>query len=334
MLKNDGDDSSMNNKKTIIIATGGTGGHIFPAEALARKIIQADEQQQINIVVISDKRKADKPESGFKDDLSDIKRYRIFAAGISGRTIWRRFFAYFQLIIGILQAAIILYRLRPVVAVGFGGYPCVPTLLAAEFLKIPVVIHEQNAVLGRANRLLAKRASRIATSFQTTKFLSENMLGKSEWTGNPVRDDFLAKEYILKGGKINILVTGGSQGAYFMGDIVPKAFDLLSDDIKCKIHITQQVRHEQLSAVKVFYKAANIDATVVNFIDDMANQLSKSHLIIARSGASTIAEIIAVGRPAILVPLPGSIDGHQMANASYLCDKGGAWLMHQDDCTP
>jgi len=222
--------------------------------------------------------------------------------------------------------------------VGFGGYPSFPSVFAACGLGIPTVIHEQNCVLGRANRLLAPRVNCIATSFPATLMLSDKDAGKVRLTGNPVRASVRALAHIpypslSQDGKMHILVTGGSQGASIFSQILPAAIATLPAALRTRIRIDQQCRAADLEVTKAAYAQLGINADIAAFFVDLPARLAASHLVIARSGASTVSELAVAGRPAILVPLPTAMDNHQYFNANAFEDVGGGWVMTQDGFT-
>jgi UDP-N-acetylglucosamine--N-acetylmuramyl-(pentapeptide) pyrophosphoryl-undecaprenol N-acetylglucosamine transferase len=317
-------------RNPVVLATGGTGGHIFPAQALAVELRQRDH----GLVLITDRR-------GFNigSSIDQIETYRVQAAGVSGRGLAGRLSATAQLGIGLAQAYLILRRLRPAAVVGFGSYASVPSVLAASFLSIPTVIHEQNAVLGRANRFLARRATRVATAFESVSELGETQLQKATWTGNPVRPDIVGvrnSPYPSPGkeGPLRLLVTGGSQGAHVFSTVVPAALATLNASLRARLHVSQHCRPEDQATVSKAYRDAGIDCDVSTFFDDMAERLTTTHLLICRAGASTMAELTTAGRPAILVPYPHAIDDHQSENAARLCDAGGGWMIQEESFTP
>ncbi len=317
-------------RNPVVLATGGTGGHIFPAQALAVELRQRDH----SLVLITDRR-------GFNigSSIDQIETYRVQAAGVSGRGLAGRLSATAQLGIGLAQAYMILRRLRPAAVVGFGSYASVPSVLAASFLSIPTVIHEQNAVLGRANRFLARRATRVATAFESVSELGETQLQKAIWTGNPVRPDIVSvrnSPYPSPGkeGPLRLLVTGGSQGAHVFSTVVPAALATLNAPLRARLHVSQHCRPEDQETVSKAYRDAGIDCDVSTFFDDMAERLAATHLLICRAGASTMAELTTAGRPAILAPYPHAIDDHQSENAARLCDAGGGWMIQEESFTP
>lgn len=316
--------------KMAVLAAGGTGGHLFPAHALADELGSRD----VRLTLITDRRAA-----GISGALADLDTYRIHASGISGRNIFRRLLATLSLGVGFVEAALLLRRLKPDVVIGFGSYASVPTVAAAALLGYRTVIHEQNAILGRANRFLAPRVTRIATAFEFVANLRAKDRRKTVWTGNPVRPEIIAiagdaYPALAADKPIQILVFGGSQGASIFSEVVPAAMALLPDAERSRLHIAQQCREEDIEKVDVAYRRAGIDAETAPFFGDIAARISAAHLIICRAGASTLAEIATAGRPAILVPFPHAIDDHQTRNAQGLCDAGGGWMIPQDAFTP
>lgn len=312
----------------IVLATGGTGGHVFPAQALAHALVARGHR----LVLVTDRRGG-----AYGGLLGGLETHRIRAAGISGRGLTARVSAVLQLGLGLLQARSLLGRLRPSAVAGFGGYPSVPTMVAAAQLGCKTIIHEQNAVLGRANRVLAPRADRIATAFDTTAMLREADQARAIRTGNPVRPEVIeaARPYRPPeaDGAIEILVTGGSQGATIFGEVVPPALAALPPEIRQRLRVTQQCRSESSPEAAHQYAEADIAAELSPFFADIHERLARAHLVICRSGASTVAELAVAGRPAIMIPYPHAIDDHQRENAARLCDAGGGWLMPQDSLT-
>jgi UDP-N-acetylglucosamine--N-acetylmuramyl-(pentapeptide) pyrophosphoryl-undecaprenol N-acetylglucosamine transferase len=314
----------------IVIAAGGTGGHFFPAEALAVTLAGRGYRP----VLMTDGRSAGRASTAFAEG----DRYVLPGAGIAGRGVAKGARAVGALAAGTFSAARLLRRLDPGAIVGFGGYPSVPPVVAARLsrLKIPVVLHEQNAVLGRANRALSGMATTLALSFSPTTKLPAR--AKTALVGNPVRPAIVAVAGTVyvppeADGPINLLVTGGSLGARVLSEVVPQALIALPAAIRARVTVVQQARKEDADGVRAAYAAAGITAEVAPFFTDMARHLAAAHLVIARAGASTIAELAAVGRPAILIPLPNAIDDHQTANAAMLADAGAAWAMPQPSFT-
>ncbi len=308
----------------IIIAAGGTGGHFFPAEALA-----AELQGRGHIVALmTDARSG----AGNSAVFAKCERFVLSGSGIAGRGAVKAAKSALALAAGTLQARRILRRLRPSAIVGFGGYPTVAPVLASRSLlhRPRVLLHEQNAVLGRANRAMNRFATGLALSFADTTRVPRS--AACHVTGNPVRPAVVAlaaAAYVPGGDIFNLLVLGGSLGARVFSTVIPDAIGRLPDDVLKRMRITQQCRAEDLGQVRSAYAALGVAADLAPFFADVAQRLEAAHLVIARAGASTVSELAAIGRPSILVPLPSAIDDHQRANALALADVGGAWMMHQ-----
>ncbi len=311
----------------IVITTGGSGGHIFPAETTMKEL----QKKGYRLVFMTDRRGKE-----FTGDLSGVKIYRLMAESVTGKKLFSKAAAAFKLGIGVMQALWLLFRMKPSLVMGFGGYASVPTGIAAEILGVPVLLHEQNAVLGRANRLLAKRAAVVATSFEKTERIPSNV--QTVYAGMPVRPSVL--EYLpapypeRKNGMFDLLIFGGSQGARFFGEFLPKALAGLPVELKKKIRITQQVRADHLEQVRKIYDSCGFSEVVLApFFSNMPELMAKAHLVIGRSGASTITELFAFGRPAILIPLPTSADNHQEKNAYFFTETGAGWMMKESELT-
>jgi UDP-N-acetylglucosamine--N-acetylmuramyl-(pentapeptide) pyrophosphoryl-undecaprenol N-acetylglucosamine transferase len=238
--------------------------------------------------------------------------------------------------LGLFQAWRLIGRLHPAAVVGFGGYPSVPPVLAAVWRGCPTVIHDGNAVIGRANRFLARRVTAIATTFPETFHDAPNLAAKAKLTGNPIRSSVIAAAATpyAQSDVFRLLVFGGSQGARIMADIVPAAIALLEPGLRVRMHVVQQAREEDLPRVRQAYANVSVAADVAPFFPDLPARIAASHLIVARSGASTVAELAAIGRPSILVPLPHAIDQDQFANAGVLERAGGALRLVQEAFTP
>jgi UDP-N-acetylglucosamine--N-acetylmuramyl-(pentapeptide) pyrophosphoryl-undecaprenol N-acetylglucosamine transferase len=296
----------------IVIAAGGTGGHFFPAEALAAELAARGHA----IALMTDARSGALASAVFQNHATHV----LAGAGIAGRGVVRGLKAVLALAAGTLAARRLIERLQPAIIVGFGGYPSVAPVLAARMVsnRPAIVLHEQNAVLGRANRLLARFADHLALGLDNTRSLPGIV---HTVTGNPVRATIQARAGALytppdAEGPINLLITGGSLGARIFSDAVPAAITLLAPELRARLRVVQQCRAEDVERVRTAYAALSITAELSPFFDGMADRLADAHLVIARAGASTVAEIAAIGRPAILVPLPGAIDNHQAANAA------------------
>jgi UDP-N-acetylglucosamine--N-acetylmuramyl-(pentapeptide) pyrophosphoryl-undecaprenol N-acetylglucosamine transferase len=265
--------------------------------------------------------------------------YRVPAATLAGRSPVSMARTAVMLSRGLVAALRLLGQVRPAVVVGFGGYPTFPPLKAAGLRKIPTAVHEQNAVLGRANRMLAKGVTRIATSFETTRLLGPELQPKATLTGNPVRSTVIEaarRPYAgpEQGGSIELLVFGGSQGARYFSEAVPPALAALPPDVRGRLHVVQQARAEDVEAVVAAYREAGIRAEVAAFFRDLPQRIAAAHLVIARSGASTVAELTVIGRPSILVPLPHALDNDQLQNAQRLAESGAAWCIEQKHLSP
>lgn len=315
---------------SVMLAAGGTGGHLFPAFALAEEF----GRRGIAVDLITDMR-GDRYGTGFPAR----KVYQVPAATLADKSPIAAAKTALALARGTKAAHAILGKIRPAVVVGFGGYPTFPPLMAARMRGIPTVLHEQNAVLGRANRMLAKRVNGIATSFENVKYLDGDLIAKAKFTGNPVRQvviDASAEPYaaLAPGGAVNVLVFGGSQGARYFSDAVPPALALLGPGLKSRLRITQQAREEDLERVRAAYAASGIAADVAPFFKDLPARMAQAHLVIGRAGASTVAELTVIGRPGLLVPLPHALDNDQLNNARRLAESGGGWCFEQKDLTP
>jgi UDP-N-acetylglucosamine--N-acetylmuramyl-(pentapeptide) pyrophosphoryl-undecaprenol N-acetylglucosamine transferase len=309
--------------RPILLTAGGTGGHVFPAEALASELTRRGH----SLAFVTDRRGA-----GF----SGIVSYPISGGGIAGKSLMRRVLSLAGLARGYWQARALIKRLRPAAVIGFGGYASVPAVLAASHAGIPTALHEQNAVLGRANRLLAPKVSRIATCYDAVARIKDSWLPKVQMTGMPVRPAILAlrdQPYPDLDGVLSLLVVGGSQGARIFSDVVPEALLRLPTELRQKLAVTQQCRPEDIERVGALYAEHGVVTTLRTFFDDMPARLAAAHLVIARCGASTMGELAAIGRPAILVPYLHAIDDHQSANAGAFAQAGGGWLMRQGDLT-
>ncbi len=307
-----------------VLAAGGTGGHLIPAFALAIEL----ERRGHHVALITDTRGAKlpgKPESLVTHVLpagrigaNPLKWPKGIAAILEGRRMALRLFESFQ----------------PACVVGFGGYPAFPALLAARSAGVPSVVHEQNAVLGRVNRYLAGRVDAIATSYRETQRLAEKHAGKVHLIGNPVRAEVRALRdqpfpAFGEDSLLRVLVTGGSQGARILSEVIPHALAMLQENLRARLQVTQQCRAEDIERVRAVYQGYGIPAELGTYFEDMASRLADTHLFIGRSGASTVAELTVVGRPAILIPLPIATDDHQTVNAAEMVQGGGARVIAQ-----
>ncbi len=313
----------------IVLAAGGTGGHVFPASAVMHELLRRGHE----VTLITDSRGYQ-----YRDQFDGIKIFRVNSTRLSGQGLWGKLMALPHLISSIFDARRILKNMRrtPGVVVGFGGYPSFPALRAALSLNIPTCIHEQNAVLGRVNRHLAKSVDAIALSFEKTRKAKVEDYAQMVVTGNPVRQEIveLGDKFYPDIGEdriFRILVIGGSQGASIFGEVVPQAISTLPRALQRRLQITQQCREEDIDRVREIYANTRIAVELSTFIADIPQCLEWAHLVIGRAGASTIAELTASGRAAILVPYPHATDNHQVENARELVICGGAWLFNQKE---
>jgi UDP-N-acetylglucosamine--N-acetylmuramyl-(pentapeptide) pyrophosphoryl-undecaprenol N-acetylglucosamine transferase len=315
----------------ILLAAGGTGGHLFPAFSLAEELGRRGYPVELATDMRGDRYGTGFPARAIHQlpaATPGSKRNPV-ALARAGLTLAR----------GVLKARAVLKNLKPAAVVGFGGYPTIPPLVAARLSGIPSIIHEQNAVLGRANKALAAGATAVATSFRKTKRLDGPLAAKAHFTGNPVRDvviEAAKTPYPLlpPGGPLRLLVFGGSQGARFFSEAVPPALASLPPEIRSRLKLTQQARPEDVETVTKAMAEAGIAAEIAPFFKDLPGIMAESHLVIARAGASSVAELAVIGRPSILVPLPHSLDSDQLENATNLAESGGSWCIEQKDLAP
>ena len=305
----------------IVLAAGGTGGHVFPAEALATSLLA----RGYRLALVTDDRGA-----AYGGVLGTIETHRLDMARMSGGLV-ARVRGVLSIATAYWRARTLLRQLSPAAVIGFGGYPSLPTMLAAGALRLPTALHEQNAVLGRANRVLARRVDAIATSFPEVKLLGPRAAARAVLTGNPVRpavQQVRGAPYAAPGpqDEFRILVTGGSQGAHIFSKVVPAAVAALAPHLRRRLRITQQCRAEDLEAARAAYAELGVDAELQSFFADVPARLAAAHLVICRSGASTVAELATSGRPGILVPYPHATDDHQTANARALAALGAGWM--------
>ena len=318
----------MSVQRHFVLAAGGTGGHMVPAHALARELGERGHR----VALITDERGRRIP------GLFDGVATHVMPAGrVAGGPLgWLK--AWSGIRAGRAMARRLFREFEPTAVVGFGGYPALPALLAALDLGIATAVHEQNAVLGRVNRLLARRVDAIATAYATVERLKPRHAAKTRLVGNPVREEVLAigrarfPEYEADS-PLRLLVTGGSQGATILSSVVPDGLGLLSDSLHQRLRVVQQCRPEDLDAVRAAYQRLGIAAELATYLEDLPAVLARSHLVIARAGASTIAELTVAGRPAILVPLPSAMDDHQTVNAREMTQAGGARTIPQGGFT-
>lgn len=320
----------MPNRPLIMLAAGGTGGHLFPAEALGVALMKRGARVRL----MTDSR-AVRYGGMFTPDMMDV----VPSETVRGRTPWALARTGAMLAAGGAMSLALLLRQKPKAVIGFGGYPTLPPLIAARLLGIPTIIHDSNAVLGRANRLLSARVSAIATSLPGVLDRDPALAGKATVTGTPMRPAILAAAAVPYAspdatGPLRLLVVGGSQGARIMADIVPPAIEKLEPALWRRLSLVQQVREEDMTRVRAVYDRLKIEAELAPFFADLPARLAATHLVVSRSGAGTVAELGAIGRPSILVPLPGAIDQDQFANAGVLEKAGGAIRIPQNEFTP
>ena len=321
--------SSGKDAGSVMLAAGGTGGHLFPALALAQEL----KRRGITVDLITDMR-GDRYNSNFPARAI----YQVPSATVNGRSPVAAAKTGTTLAKGVAKARQILGEVQPKAVIGFGGYPSLPPMLAAITRGIPTAIHEQNAVLGRANRFLARRVGSIATSFQGVKGIDVGTAAKVRFTGNPVRDlvfEWAKAPYVApdQSGPFQLLIFGGSQGARFFSDMIPATLATYSPDARGALRIVQQAREEDVARVQAAYAASGIHAVVQTFFQNLPEAMSQAHLVIGRAGASTVSELTVMGRPSILVPLPTAIDNDQLNNARRLADAGGSVCLEQPGIT-
>lgn len=310
--------------KKILLAAGGTGGHLFPAFALTEALKRAGCQ----VHIVTDERV-----DQFRHQTVADEMHVVPSATLKGKNPIALLKTAFTLGRGVMAARKLLKTLQPDFVLGFGGYPTFPPLIAAKQLGIACGLHDQNAVMGRANRMLAGRVDVIATSFGKVKYLPEQYSSKVTMTGNPVRDKVLAVQdvpYPDFHDEFRMLIFGGSQGARFFSDFFPETLSQMPLEHRETLSIVQQCRQEDLDRVRQIYEKAGITAQCEAFFDDLPAKMADSHLIICRSGASSVAEIAVCGRPAIMVPLPHALDNDQLLNAKSLADAGAGWIINQE----
>ena len=310
--------------RQYMLAAGGTGGHLIPAYALAAELVQRGH----HVGLITDERGANLP------GKPDFLPVHVLPAGRFGKKPLKWLGGLRSVFEGRRMALRLIDAYGPSAIVGFGGYPALPAMLAATSAKVPAIVHEQNAVLGRVNRLLSGRVDAIATAYPDIERLKPKYLDKTHLVGNPVRPEVLAlrtQDYpaFTEDGILRVLVTGGSQGARILSEILPDGLAMLQPALRQRLQVTQQCRPEDLERVRERYRSHDIPAELGTYFEDMEERLADTHLFIGRAGASTIAELTAVGRPAILIPLPIATDDHQAVNTHEIVHAGGARMIRQ-----
>ncbi|MCI4679518.1 undecaprenyldiphospho-muramoylpentapeptide beta-N-acetylglucosaminyltransferase [Rhodoblastus acidophilus] len=319
----------MTGDNLVLVAAGGTGGHLFPAQALSHALIARGARVRLATDERALKYGGDFP----AEEIHEIASATPTAGGFMAKAL-----AALTLGKGVIEAYALLGKIKPRVVVAFGGYPTVPPALAASLRAIPLILHEQNAVMGRANRFLARRADKIACGFPTLDGLPEGLRGRVTQVGNPVRPAVLEAAALpypdFADGRLRLLVTGGSQGARIMSDVTPAAVGLLTPEQRSRLVIVQQARGEDLARVEDAYQRLNVTCEAAPFFPDLPLRMAQAHLVLGRSGASTVSELAVIGRPAILVPFPHALDADQAANARHLEKTGAAEVMRQTGFTP
>ncbi len=312
--------------RRVLLAAGGTGGHLFPALALREVLLR--RSWAVNFA--TDARVGEMLSGVPAEDV-----HRIQSASLGGGTARDKLRSLTTLAKGVLQSRGLMKRFRPAVVVGFGGYPTVPPAIAARIAHIPMIAHEQNAVVGRANRLVVNLGATLATGFRNPKGSSRGR--HVVFVGNPVRKAIIEAVRFYQtpadDEPFRLLVFGGSQGAHAFAELVPGALALLPPDVRLRIVVTQQARPEDVKATRQAYTGMGVESHIEPFFNDMGERLADAHLVICRAGASTVAELAVIGRPAILVPYPHALDHDQAENARVLADSGGAWLMPEKELT-
>ena len=316
---------NMTSPLRIVLAAGGTGGHLFPASALAEELkIQGHE-----VMLATDKRGM-----AYQNNLTAMPIYRVPAATVYGGGLFALPARILTLLWSVVSSLTLMLRLRPAIIIGFGGYPSFGPVMAGLLMRKPVLVHEQNAVLGRANRLAVKLGASLATSFPNTAGVPARAAARMRKTGNPLRADVLSTAQIsyrspMRSQAFDLLVFGGSQGARIFSTVVPEAIALLPEDKRENLRLVQQVSKDHMAGVLNSYGELKVSSEIREFFDDMPRRLRHAHLVICRGGASTISEISAIGVPSIIVPLPGSLDQDQANNARDLATAGAAELILQ-----
>jgi UDP-N-acetylglucosamine--N-acetylmuramyl-(pentapeptide) pyrophosphoryl-undecaprenol N-acetylglucosamine transferase len=314
---------------TFVLCAGGTGGHLFPAQALGAELVR----RGATIVVMTDKRG-----TNYAKAFPGAAIETVPSAAFSDRSALGLLAAPFEILAGIVSALFKLRRIKPGAVIGFGGYPSLPVMLAATFAGRPTAILEQNAVTGRANRAVMNRVRVMAAAFPIARFAPKDA-AKVVLTGNPLRPEVIALNGVAyeaptADGPLHLLVFGGSQGARALSEMVPAAVALLPEAFKARLDVVQQCRPEDLDFVRAAYAKAGVKAELAAFYNDLPQRMARAHLVVARSGAGTVSELMAIGRPAILVPLPHALDDNQTPNGEILSKADAGWCVAQRDLTP
>ncbi len=317
-------------RSPILLAAGGTGGHLFPAFALAQEL----DRRGWPVELVTEKRG-----ERYGADFPARAVHHVPAATLTGKSPAAVLRLIGVLVRGVWAARGVIRRVGPAAMAGFGGYPTFPPMIAARLVGVPALLHEQNAVMGRANRALQHIAAGLALSFEPTRHVSPRVRARARLTGNPVRDRVIeagtqAYDPPETTGPFRLVVFGGSQGARYFSDTVPPALAALPESDRQRLRVVQQCREEDMQRVRDAYAQAKVEAELDTFFADLPARLAAAHLVIARSGASTVAELAVLGRPAILVPYSHALDNDQLENATRLEQAGGAWCLREQDLTP
>lgn len=306
----------------VLLAAGGTGGHMFPASAVAELLLAKGHE----VHFITDLRGAQYLSQDSSKSVYNLCHLGRRSLKTLPQAVW-------QMLVLMWGCFFYFLSSRPTKVVGFGGYVTYPVLLMAKLFRVPYFLHEQNSVMGKVNRWFKEGASRVMTSFPHTVYANDN----ANFVGLPVRREILlageASSYQVDKSQFRLLVLGGSQGASIFSSVVPEAIRLMAPEVREKMLIVQQCRPVDLDGVRKSYEGMGIAARVAPFFDRMAEELSQAHLVITRSGASTVAELGIMGRPAIFIPFAAAMDDHQTSNAAYAVDKGAGWMLSEPDLT-
>lgn len=315
-------------KPTILLSAGGTGGHMIPALALSEDLLS----RGYHVEVASDHR-GQRYQHMFANMPFHVLNSGALQPGRIGKAM-----SLVKMGLGVLSARKLIKTIKPAVVVGFGGYPSVPAVYAAQRMGIPTIIHESNAIMGKANIWLAPNANHIALTWPLKNPLPELHGARVVMTGNPVRAEISAlynRAYpsLQVDGPLSLLIMGGSLGAKVFSDVVPEALSRLPKEQRARLQVVQQCREDDLQKVRIKYHDAGINARLSSFVEDVPKELAQTHLFIGRSG-STVTELTAAGRPAIFVPYPHHKDQQQLMNAEAIAEQGGAWVIQEKAFTP
>ena len=311
----------------ILLCAGGTGGHVFPARAIAEELLA----RGYRVAIATDTRGV-KYLDGLENVDIHIISAGLYRAGLRGKVSFA-----FSLLKGYFESHRLIGRLKPAVAVGFGGYPSAPPMFAAQHRRVPTVLHDSNAVFGVANILLAPLADKIGLSHRNTKGVKAKWLPKTVMTGNPVRKEIIAlhdKPFPKIENEINILIFGGSLGATSFAEIIPHSIIDLASNLQLKLKVAHQVRESDIEKVTRLYSKAGLDIEIKSFFDNVPARIGNAQLMICRSGASTVAETTCAGRPAVYIPYPWHKDQQQLHNAAEIAQVGGGWILEEKNLTP